>query len=150
MSETDVWKGEAVWMTWLGGSVWVCGDGDCVLCYVWGGEKEKTYPVDAFDGFVESAGYGYVLDDGEGEGVAVFGVGFAHLVGAGFAAHSAADFVAVLKEFVQDVGGNEAGGAGHEDCLTSVGGDAVGVGRDCVLGGLGDILDGLHFCCELQ
>lgn len=147
LSETDVWKGEAVWMTWLWGLVWGCGDGDCVL---WGWERGKTYPVDAFDGFVESAGYGYVLDDGEGEGVAVFGVGFAHFVGAGFVAHRAADFVALLEEFVQNVGGNEAGGAGDEDGLTGVREEAVGVGRDGVLGGLGGVLDGLHFCYRLQ
>ena len=56
-----------------------------------------AYPINAFDGFVECSGCGYVLDDGEGELVAVFGVGFADFVG--------------------------------------------------ILGGLGGVLDGLHFCC---
>ena len=56
--------------------------------------------VDAFDCLVECSGGCYVLDDGEGELVAVFAVRFAHFVGAGFAADGAAHFVAVPEELV--------------------------------------------------
>ena len=85
------------------------------------GGYKKTYTIDAFHGVVEAVWGGDVGDYSKGELVAVAGVGFADFIGRGFAADGAADEVALVEEFVEDVCCDEARGAGYEDCGGRVG-----------------------------
>lgn len=79
---------------------------------------DDAYTLNTFHGLIESTRRGHILDNSERELVAMFCVGFADFLSRFLATDCTSNTVAVIKEFVQDVGCEKARGTGDKDGFT--------------------------------